>query len=254
MAYQKVFKKSFIEELEGKIIKGGNSILKQYEGDKFNFSDENCLIDVRLIIPDNIKLRTPDEKNKYNFENAKIIFESYRQLPIIKASDPGLWIYLTHGPFWEYMRARWPIEKLEPSKDKSSYILEHWFIRNIGAPDLARNAISSLWWGCFLTYDENRENPYELTEQLFSMLDFYRTVIAGVQGRNKEFTHAILEYIIENPKLFSTKKEGKVRLLMRRANAVGGYKLFTSLSKNQIKEIFKLFEEEVSNYNEVEQD
>jgi hypothetical protein len=147
------------------------------------------------------------------------------------------------------MRARWPIDKLSKDVDKSSYILEHWFVRNVGAPDLARNAISSLWWGCYLTYDEKRKDPYELTKQLFSMLDFYRTLIAGVQGRNKEFTHAILEYILENENLFSTKKEGKVRLLMRRANAIGGYKLFTSLSKNQIKELLKLFEKEIADYS-----
>lgn len=39
-----------------------------------------------------------------------------------------------------------------------------------------------------------------------------------------------------------------MRLLMRRANSMGGYKLFTSLSKNQIKDIFKSLEQEVENY------
>jgi len=34
---------------------------------------------------------------------------------------------------------------------------------------------------------------------------------------------------------------------MRRANAIGGYKLFTSLSKNQIKNIFSEFITELSN-------
>lgn len=252
MAYQKVFKSNFINDLKDKIVHKDKSILDLYEGDKFLFEDEDCLIDARINVPDEINLFIPTPDNRYNFENAKIIFEAYRDLPLIKAADPGLWTYLSHGPFWKYTRARWPIEKQKQDLDKSSYILEHWFVKNIGAPDLARNAISSLWWGCYLTYDENRSDPYELTKQLFSMLDFYRTLIGGVQGRNKEFTHAILEYIIENQDLFSTKKEGKVRLLMRRANAVGGYKLFPSLSKNQIKEIFNLFRKEMLNYKDTD--
>lgn len=230
------------------IVHKDNRILKLYESEKFPINDDNCLIDARIIVPDNINLLIPTSDNNYNFENAKIIFEAYKNLPLIKAADPGLWTFLSHGSFWKYTRARWPIEKQKKDLDKSSYILEHWFVKNVGASDLARNAISSLWWGCYLTYDEKRSDPYELTKQLFSMLDFYRTLIEGVQGRNKEFTHAILEYIIENHNLFSTKKEGKVRLLMRRANAIGGYKLFPSLSKNQIKEIFNLFREEMLNY------
>jgi hypothetical protein len=248
MAFQKVFKNNYIKSLEERIIKGEPEILELYEKDHFPIEDENCLIDARLTIPDEIMLILPQGENKHNLENAKIIFEIYKDLPLIKASDPGLWTYLTHGTFWKYTRTRWPIEQLKPNIDKSSYILEHWFVKNVGAPDLARNAISSLWWGCYLTYDKNRENPYELTEQLFSMLDFYRTIIAGVQGRNAEFTHAILEYILERPDLFSAKKEGKVRLLMRRVNAIGGYKLFTSLSKDQIKEIFKSFDKEIAAY------
>lgn len=248
MAYQKVFKSSFITDLKDRIIRNDTATLKLYERDRFNLNDDDCLVDARMNVADEIKFIIPTSNKLYNFENSKIIFEALRDLPLIKAADPGLWTYFTHGPFWKYMRVRWPIEKLSADVSKSSYILEHWFVNNVSSQDLSRNAISSLWWGSYLTHDKDRKNPFELTEQLFSMLDFYRTVIAGAQGRNREFTHAILEYIIENEILFSAKKEGKVRLLMRRANAVGGYKLFPSLSKNQIKEIFNTFRYEVENY------
>lgn len=248
MAYQKVFKSVFIKELEKGLEQNSESILKLYEKNIFPISDESCLVDVRVSFSDEIKLLLPDGKNKYSFENAKIIYEVFKNLPLIKASDPGFWTYLTHVTFWQYMRTRWPIEEQSEGK-KGSYILEHWFVKNIGAADLARNGIASLWWGCYLTFDESRYDPYELTKQLFTMLDFYRTLIGGIQGRNREFTHALLEFVIENNVLFETKKEGKVRLLMRRANAVGGYKLFTSLSKKQIKEIFSEFIKEVEDYN-----
>ncbi len=248
MAYQKVFKSIVINELVKGLSEGKEVTLKLYEENVFPIKEENCLIDARLVVPDEINLLIPDGKNLFNFENAKKLFEAFNDLPLIKASDPGFWTYLTHVTFWKYMKRRWPIEELQKEK-RGSFILEHWFVKNVGAADLARNGISSLWWGCHLTYDEKRNDPYELTRQLFTMLDFYRTVIGGVQGRNREFTHAILEFVNENKDLFRTKKEGKVRLLMRRANAVGGYKLFTSLSKKQIKDIFSGFIKEVENYS-----
>ncbi|PIZ64392.1 hypothetical protein COY15_05135 [Candidatus Roizmanbacteria bacterium CG_4_10_14_0_2_um_filter_39_12] len=246
MAYQKVFKSNFIAQLVKGLETNNDSIIKLYEKEIFPITEEDCLIDIRVTVPDEIKLVIPDKKNLYSFENAKIVFNLFKSLPLIKASDPGLWTYLTHFTFWKYMKKRWPIEE-QSNEKKGSFILEHWFVKNVGAADLARNGISSLWWGSYLTYDESKEDPYELTEQLLSMLDFYRTLIGGVQGRNKEFTHAILEFIIENKDLFKDKKETKVRLIMRRANAIGGYKLFTSLSKNQIKNIFSEFITELSN-------
>lgn len=249
MAYQKVFKSVFIHELEKGLTEGKEATLELYEKDTFPVTEEDCLIDARLIVPDEIELIIPDGKNLFNFENAKKIFEAFNSLPLIKASDPGFWTYLTHATFWKYMKSRWPVEE-QPRERRGPFILEHWFVKNVGAADLARNGISSLWWGCYLTYDEKRNDSYELTKQLFTMLDFYRTVIGGVQGRNREFTHAILEFVNENKGLFETKKEGKVRLLMRRTNAVGGYKLFTSLSKNQIKDILAEFIKEVEHYRE----
>lgn len=249
MAYQKVFKNDFVGQLEKKLEQNDEPTLKLYEKDVFPVDNAACLIDVRLSFPDEVKLIEPDGKNKHSFENAKIIYETLKNLPLIKASDPGLWTYLTHVTFWKYMRTRWSTKE-QPQTKKGQYILEHWFVRNIGAADLARNGISSLWWGCYLTFDEKRHDSYELTKQLFTMLDFYRTLIGGIQGRNKAFTHALLEFVIDNKGLFERKKEGKVRLLMRKANAVGGYKLFTALSKEQIKDIFSGFTEEIEHYSD----
>lgn len=246
MTYQKVFKNNFIKDLETGLDNGIESVLELYEKDTFPHNNEDCLIDARTLVTEEVHLHLPNGGKLYSFENARIIFETFQRLPLLKAADPGLWTYLTHVTFWQYMKIRWPIE--ENTKEKrASFILEHWFVRNVGASDLARNGISSLWWGCYLTYDEKREDPYELTKELFSMLDFYRTLIGGIQGRNIEFTHAILEFVIENKDLFKSNKEYKVRFLMRRLNAMGGYKLFTSLSKDQIKSIFSQFAEKIKN-------
>jgi hypothetical protein len=48
-----------------------------------------------------------------------------------------------------------------------------------------------------------------------------------------------LEFVIENPKLFESQKEAKIRFLMRKSNFLGGYKILSVLSKTEIKNIFK---------------
>src|SRR3990172_10211681 len=103
MAYQKVFKSIFINELVKGLSEGKEATLKLYEKDIYPVLEENCLIDARLVVPDETELLIPNGKNLFNFENAKKIFEAFDNLPLIKASDPGFWTYLTHVTFWKYM-------------------------------------------------------------------------------------------------------------------------------------------------------
>ena len=162
----------------------------------------------------------------------------------VQASDARFWIYLSHFDFNEYMRLRFPL----PEKNKrSEYIMEHWYLNGISPNTLIRQGISRLWWGAYTTYDSTRENPYELTEELFSMLDYTRTLTTGTQGRNRNFTHAILEFVIENPELFESNKEAKVRFIMRKMNYAGGYNILTSLSKDKIKKILGQYKKEIGN-------
>ena len=96
-----------------------------------------------------------------------------------------------------------------------------------------------------MTYDEGRKDPYELTKELFSMLDYTRTLIPGIQGRNKNFSWALLEFVLENEKIFSNYKENKIRFLMRKLNYVGGYKSLSSISKDEIKILFSNYTNEL---------
>jgi len=136
------------------------------------------------------------------------------------------------------MKKRWPIEN-QPNEKKGGYIIEHWFLSGAGASNLARHGLAMLWWGAHVTYDQERSDPFELTREFFSMLDYTRTILTGTQGRSRIFTHALLEFVIENPKLFESQKEAKIRFLMRKSNFFGGYKVLPALSKIEIKDMFK---------------
>lgn len=190
------------------------------------------------------ELKIPEKGKNYDFENSKILYEAYKELSPVQATDIRLWVYLAHGPYWEYMRARRPVEK-QPIKKRGDYILMHWFVKHVSATYLLRQDISLLWWVSYLTYDEKRSDPYELTKEAFSMLDYTRFLLPGTQGRNSNFTHALLEYVIENNKLFSNNKQDKVRLLMRKSNYIAGYKIFPSLTKLEIKSIFDRYKDDV---------
>ena len=144
-----------------------------------------------------------------------------------------------------YLRKRRPIED-EPAASRESYIIKHWFVLNPGGIALKQNDLYLFWWGPYITYDETRKDPYELTKELFSMLDYTRHLLPATQGQNRHLTHAVLEYVIENPGLFKQFKEAKVRLIMRRLNRIAGYRVLIALDKTEIKNVIHSFESDIS--------
>ena len=180
----------------------------------------------------------------FDLENAKIIFKAYQDMNPMDATDIRMWTYLSHVTYWDYMRIRRPIKK-QPDNKKAEYIISHWFIDSLSPGKLLRQDIAMLWWNVYLTYDDTRKNPYELTEELFSMLDYTRHLLPGIQGRNRNFVHALLEFVIENQNLFAKYKESRVRFILRKANYLAGYKSFTALNKEDIKSIFTKYKNEL---------
>lgn len=246
MIKQKLFSSQYVESLQKALAveTGINSYLK----DLFDFKNIYVLENPQILVPNLIELVMPEKNNNHDLDNCKIIYEAMKTMDPIQATDYRIWIYLTHVPFWSYVRKRRPIET-QPKNKMREYVLRHWFVDGINAKNLLRNDISSFWWCGYLTYDKSRKNPYELTEELYSMLDYTRHLLPGKQGRNKEFVHAILEFVIENRSLFSTYKEEKVRFLMRKSNYVAGYKVLASLSKDQIKSLFLSYSDEIGKIN-----
>jgi hypothetical protein len=235
----KLFKNEFILDAVAKLE--ANENLNFYLDEKFlGFSESAILVNPNFSSED-ISLILPDVNGKHDFENAVKIYETYKSFSPTEATSGRVWAYLAHIPYWNYMKKRWPVEN-QPEQKRGSYIIEHWFLSGTGASTLARHGLAMLWWGAHVTYDRERTNPFELTKEFFSMLDYTRTILTGTQGRSRIFTHALLEFVIENPKLFKSQKEAKVRFLMRKSNFSGGYKVLPALSKNEIKNMFKQHE------------
>jgi len=235
MKGQKLFKSKYAYRLIDTLISTKDASAL-YTAKKFDIDPSEVLYDQDLDIkPINLKL--PGILKNYEYENAVTIYEAFKKLTPVQASDARLWTYLSHVDFWDYMKKRRPVNKIDKNK-RVDFILQHWFIHPLSASNLMRHDIALLWWGAHMTYDEKRKNPYELTKELFTMLDYTRTLVTSTQGRNIEFVHALLEFVIEQKKLFAKFKEGKVRMLMRNINQIGGYKVISGQTKEEIKKLF----------------
>lgn len=245
MIKQKLFSSHYIESLRKALDnKTGTGL---YERDLFDFKNIYVLENPQIFVPNSTELIMPGNGKSHDLDNCKIVYEALKDMNLIQATDYRIWVYLAHVPFWSYMRKRRPVEKL-PESERGKYVITHWFIDGISAKNLFRHDIASFWWCGYLTYDKNKKNPYELTEELYSMLDYTRHFEAE-QGRNREFVHAMLEFVIENKTLFSTYKAEKVRFLMRKFNNIAGYKILASLTKEGIKTIFQSYIDDVGKVN-----
>lgn len=243
---QRIFKTRYVEKLKSLII-ADNSFDRYLKG-RTDHPDSDTWIkrDLKDIAASGLELKDPELPGKTNdFENAVMIFEEWKNITPTQATDHRLWAYLCHVPFMDFLRKRRPIEKQEELKLKQ-YVLDHWFVDNPGPSAFKTNDIYLFWWGPHVTYDKEREDPYELTRELFSMLDYTRHLLPGYQGRNRDFTHAVLEFVIENPELFSRHKEAKVRFIMRKLNFVAGYRALATLSKQDIKELIARYRKEIA--------
>jgi len=242
MIIQRIYKSSFVEKLK---VNVKNSVdLEKYFEDISPFTDEETYVNPEIEVPKEIRLHLPGSRNDFEFENSKIIFEAYKNLNPTKATDIRLWTYLTHRTFWQYMRKRRPVEQ-QPKEKLPDYILNHWFINSLSTSNLLRNDISLLWWCSYMTYDKNRKDPYELTSEVFTMLDYTRHLLPGFQGRHNTFLRSLLEFVIENKGIFQEHKEGKVRLLMRKSNYIAGYRIIPTYTGAELKSLFASFIPEI---------
>ena len=213
--------------------------IKKYLADRFVIPSGDTVESSSKVPATKVLLSDPPGGGKRDsWENAVKLFEAYGSLTPEDASDERFWAYLTHADFFDYMKKRTAVLAQKEEK-RGKYILDHWFVDPMSPASLMNNDISRLWWVVFLTKTKNVKDPYVLTREVFSMLDYTTHLLPGTQGRNETIRLAVLEFVVENPVLFSKNKEAKVRLIMRKLNLKGGYSALSSLDSSQIKSLLK---------------
>lgn len=209
------------------------------------------------ICVDDFTLKYPEVSKKYDLENTITLYNAMRHLTITQATDERLWTFLTHETFWKYMRLRWPAEKyIDPKnneedegfedvegakvKDPRQNIQEHYFFMSNPDRALIRNGLSRLWWYGYSSYDENRENPYELTAILLSKLDITQNLLERSYSRNPNITRTVLSVLakqLDKGRPLPNRKQ--FRELTKYLNRIGGVTVLDALDIQDLERIIE---------------
>jgi hypothetical protein len=187
------------------------------------FGHEKWYGDTDIEIPQNLELNIGGPES--DVENSIKLYDLLRdKLTPVQACDPRLWAFLCHETCWNYMVNRW---KPDAERDINS----RYYLDGNDSRALSRNGIARLWWFAYLTYDENRTDPYELLKILLSDQNIQHNLLERNFGRNRMILHTILDFIRSHPKI---NKKDDYEKLGKIINRWGGVRLLDYLAKKDI--------------------
>ncbi len=243
MALQPVFKRNYIEYLRTHIRP------ENYKNDHFDYDRSQVVRLYGIQQPDNL-LDKLDPSDKGDYKSAVAVFEAYKDISPLFAQQDDIWIYLTHVDLFTYVQKRWPEAQTGgKSSSPEDYITDHWFRNRF---NFLRTSIAGLWWDIYLTYDNERANPYELSEFLFRNQEF-RTSSFGELPliRHKEAAIGILEYLKDNEYLLSSSFNAKARFIRILFDIWGGYKNISYMSRDEFTKILYMNHELIESVRDV---
>ncbi|MGK0575995.1 DUF6339 family protein [Macrococcus capreoli] len=171
-------------------------------------------------------------------KNVEIIHKSLRELTPVQASQEKFWLgmAMTHYKDYIYYRLEDEIKKDNRARLKTALTS----LGNGKKRSLIVNVLSRLWWIGELTYDDTREDPYELTK-MFCRSDFSgkaTTFASNNLMSNKEIRLGLLSALFELDKQI---EGGVIRKhyieALKYLNLIGGVSLLDLKTREEIKEI-----------------
>lgn len=105
--------------------------------------------------------KTNAQKSEEDLTNTILLYEAFKGLTPLQASNKYMWTYLCHADenCRKYIVDRWMTE------EQDNTIRKRFFVK--GNSDLINdNSLSRLWWYAHLTYDEENDDHYVLTKIL----------------------------------------------------------------------------------------
>jgi hypothetical protein len=204
-----------------------------------HFRDRSFLADSRIDIANLPELRLPtSETDLFEIENTIALHSGLSSLNRNQAADDRLWAWLAHGPYWAYMRKRWPIEG---QKNKVRYAREHYFIGD--SRSLVRHGLARLWWFGHATYLPSDPDPYSLTRLLLKTTDARQQIMERQFWRNQDILHPFLSRVghwgDQGKDLYVPRE--KFRDLCKMMNLTGGSMVLDTLASSAIGEIVDSF-------------
>src|SRR4051812_20917996 len=113
MEKQQLFKEKYVLKLKEDLD------VDKYRSNEFVFDKKQTLMMPNIDRPEGLALKLNPNND---FETAVLIFEGYKKLEPIQASDERLWTFLTHVDFYPYMIKRWNGVYNRVEKDEKAYV------------------------------------------------------------------------------------------------------------------------------------
>lgn len=229
---QRTFKESYVKTLRDQVTMGIS--IRQYAEEKFEYDPSMVRAVANVYQPEGLLERLdPEASTEADLKSAIALYEAYKNLPPIVASNEAFWTYLTHVDLFNYVQKRYP--KVGTPEGGAKYVLAHWFRNDKG---FMRTTLANLWWSVFCSIDESRgeDHKYDLTKILFSSSEFRQTRI-GVSTlfRYKNALLGILEFFYEHPELIDNHMTARGQRIIVYFNRLGAIKELSSLSKDFFK-------------------
>jgi len=150
-------------------------------------------VDVLYYKPEYSEIsKTDEQKSQEDLINTRLLFDAFKKLTPLQASNKYMWTYLCHAvpEYRKYIVNRWT--------DLRENTIKTRFFVTTSQKSLFDNSLSRLWWYGYLTYDKESHNPYALTEVLLTnqtiCTDFMDTYNCRNTNRSKGVLNAIKDF------------------------------------------------------------
>ncbi len=236
-----IFKSTFVNALQSSVTVNLDKYLRDdvWISEVSTKSIAELHTGVELLSPPHLVF--PEDSNLKDIENAIQLHKALRHLTPLQARDPRLWTRLSHVELWPYMRLRWPAERHMLNRDKAARFIEsRYFVAQSQSRALLRNGIARLWWIAQLSFDPDRDNPYELTRVLLSTLDITQQIVERGMGRASNIIKGFLEFLMRNSDILlsgGNKNRARIRLLAKYINLCGGICVLDLLSQGEVMDL-----------------
>ncbi|MGE7921375.1 DUF6339 family protein [Viridibacillus sp. NPDC093762] len=170
-------------------------------------------------------------------QNVKIVYEALKHLTISQATQERLWVGLAHQQLRDFMFYRIAKDaKIKKDQQIKSAMFFEWGHKR----SLFVHKLSRLWWTGYMTYDEeNKDNPYWLTD-FFCEADFSARAVLFFSSNfnsNDVIRKGVLKALIQLKQEGIEIKRDHFVEACRYFNVVGGATILDLLSEKEIKEM-----------------
>lgn len=193
--------------------------------------DNTLFLDTKYPeIPDIILDTSAKEPFDTEAYNVKQVYGNLKFLSESQASDERLWAGLSLGYFWNYVQYRWKVEK----NCTAAHIKQHYLYGFNVRRSLTRNAIARLWWIGRLTYDENRADPWEITEFVCENANFIQDILERNTSNNPRIIQEFVDAIKDARKQGLKVGKETVGELSKYLNVLGGTYILDVLPEKRL--------------------